>query len=116
MAAKKGVTQFCDKCNQQIGTYGFNRHYKVCNGIKKVKSASRPSGIERTHPIPPTPCKFCQKLHCSLSSLKNHECRCKENPERQLPIITPAGRERMRQSTLGKHLTTEQKQHLSEVR
>lgn len=33
MGAKKGVTQYCDKCKREIGTYAFNRHYEKCNSV-----------------------------------------------------------------------------------
>jgi hypothetical protein len=102
MPAKKGFTQFCNKCNTEIGTYGFKKHYNVCIGIGLLGNRSKPvierkniSGFDRAHPIPDTPCIFCERICNSRSGLKNHERRCPKNPNKIREIITEAGRKKI---------------------
>lgn len=54
------------------------------------------SGPKRQGTIDPTHCEFCGKVHTTKSSLNNHRIRCPKNPERQLQIMTEAGKERAR--------------------
>lgn len=54
MSATKGIKKFCDKCQSNIGTYSFKRHYKSCDGsgLRKLKYGSNDSFYK---------CQFCEK-------------------------------------------------------
>ena len=100
MPAIKGITQYCDKCKGNIGTYAFRRHYDKCNGFPRVQKRTKIlTGFERAIPIPATKCKFCINCLTTQSGLKNHERRCPNNPDRILEILTPEGRAKITAAT-----------------
>lgn len=64
----------CEKCGCQITIQNYSRHLKRCDGSGlKVYIKSIPESLN---------CKYCNKLCKNINSLKQHECRCKNNPDR----------------------------------
>lgn len=127
MAAKKGITQHCDKCDQEIGTYAFKRHYRCCNGIVKDKINKYNCDIIDNK----AKCPYCDKLfsfkgihihiRCVHLNLPNpHFGKDGENQFTKYPnwIVSAETREKFSKSSTGRKYrprTEEEKQHLSKI-
>ena len=103
MPAKKGFTQYCDKCNKNIGTYAFKRHYNICSTPKINKN-------QISNLFNPTPCPYCFKIYTSSSSFKNHSRRCIKNENRIIEKRTIDGMERTR---IGSSMKNSGRKHLN---
>lgn len=70
----------CPTCGREITKANFKKHYEACNNpdsklnLKKDLPTRDKSNLR---------CSFCKKLCKNLNSLAQHECRCKENPQRR---------------------------------
>ena len=69
LGPRLGFKRTCPKCNEDIGTYGFNRHVAACLG----------SGKQKTHKYPINPdgtvtCPECSKL-CRKTGIGQHIMR-----------------------------------------
>lgn len=66
----------CPKCGLEISAQNYSRHIARCDG----------SGLRVYIPVTRLSdslnCKFCGKLCKNFNSLRQHECRCPENPDR----------------------------------
>ena len=76
MAAKKGVTKFCDKCQQAVGVYAFKRHYALC-GTWNPKARYSVGSDHPGYPDPvPHPdglaCPSCGEVWSTLARYKLH--------------------------------------------
>ena len=77
------MNKICPYCQQEIRPCNFTRHVNShTNGTFKVRT-----GYHLDHEG--LNCKFCQKLCKNVNALRQHELRCKQNPNKiNLPMIS----------------------------
>ena len=73
----------CPNCGREITKATLNKHYLAC-----INPNSKLNTVGKFKPLPlrdagDQTCHFCGKLCKNLNSVKQHECRCKENPGRK---------------------------------
>lgn len=95
MAAKKGFTQHCEKCNSDIGTYGFKKHYAVCDGTIINRYTPNPY-VSRS-----LICQYCNKLCKNFASSSMHQIRCIHNENRIPPTRGMLGKKGSNHYTTG---------------
>lgn len=77
------MNKICPHCQQEIRPCNFNRHVNShLSGTFKVST-----GYHLDHDD--LNCKFCQRLCKNKNALRQHEIRCKQNPDKlDLPTIS----------------------------
>lgn len=82
----KGKTTYkiCDKCNNAISLFAFNRHRNACNGseLKRYNKRDVPDNLI---------CKFCDKVCKNKLSWIKHNDYCNNNPGRKIPPTHTGG-------------------------
>jgi hypothetical protein len=100
----KGLRQVkcsCANCHEIVASKQLNRHYDRCI-IKGGKF------IGRKYPEPTSlDCQYCNKLYKNTNSLRQHEIRCKDNPNKivvRLPRNGKTGKKGGNQFTYAKKM------------
>ena len=125
------TTKLCDKCNEHISLFAFNRHLNACNGNGKQKHNKRIVPENLT-------CQFCSKISNTKLGWIKHNDSCKLNPDKSHMwlsanrhkvkksnqfikarengteyVVTNSTKEKLSNSLIGKKFSNSRKENLS---